>query len=79
MQRTKERKLFYRGEGGVERGCSKQSVRWRKLGVRSVVAFHWLNCDGLSLAGLLLGENLPSSCWVESSNLPTGSAIEAAW
>lgn len=21
-------------------------------GVRSVVAFHWLNCDGLSLAGL---------------------------
>lgn len=51
---------LYRGrEGG---GCSKEKAHWEKLGVPSS---HWLNCDGLSLAGLLLrqAETLPSSCW----------------
>ena len=47
---------FYKGEEAVARGCYKQKVHWRKLGVQSVVAFHWQSWNSLSLAGLLLGE-----------------------
>lgn len=36
----------------VGKGYCKQSVHWRNLGVESVMAFHWLTCDNLSLAGL---------------------------
>lgn len=37
-------------------GAIINRVHWWKLGVQSVVAFPWLMCDSLSLAGLLLGE-----------------------
>ena len=48
--------FFYRGEAPAHpTGCYKQRAHWRKLGVGSVVAFHWLSCDSLSLAGLLPG------------------------
>ena len=33
---------FYKGEEAVARGCYKQKVHWRKLGVQSAVAFHWV-------------------------------------
>lgn len=47
---------FLRRERGIGKGCYKQRAYWRKLGVWSVVAFHWLSGEGLSLAGLLLGK-----------------------
>lgn len=53
-------------EGEIERGSYEPRVHWRKLGVSSVEASHWLNCDRLSLAGLLLwgrGWWVSSSCW----------------
>ena len=50
------RTFFYRGKGKLEGAVYPQRVRWREVGVRSVVAFHWLDCDSLSLAGLSLGE-----------------------
>lgn len=34
---------------------SKQNVHWRQLGVSRVMAAHWLSCNSLSLAVLLLG------------------------
>lgn len=48
--------FFYGGDGGVRRGCYKQIIHWRKLGIQSVVASHWVSCDRFSLAGLLPGE-----------------------
>ena len=69
--------FFYRGEGGVGRGSYKQKVHWSKLGVQGVVDFHWLNCDRVSLAELLLGKKkifLPSGM-VEYGLLP----VENAW
>ena len=58
--RKRERNTLRRKEE-VGRGHYKQKVHWSKLGAQSVVAFHWLSCDSLSLLGLLLGEviNLP--------------------
>ena len=52
-----------------ERGCCKQRVYWSRLGIQSVVAFHWLSYGRLSLAELLLGkeEFLLSFCWVVKS------------
>ena len=38
------------------RGCYKSKVHWNKLGVGSVVAFHWLIYEGLSVAKLLPGK-----------------------
>ena len=56
--------IFYTGKGKVGRGRQKQKVPWYKPEVQSIVAFHWLSCDGLLLAGLLPGKekNLSSSC-----------------
>ena len=34
----------------------KQIVDWGNLEIQSVVAFHWLSCDSLSLATLLPGK-----------------------
>lgn len=52
--------LFYRGKDGFGWAVINKG-KWSKLGVPRLVAFHWLNCNGLSLAGLLPGqeENLP--------------------
>ena len=52
----KRGRFFDRGERRVERRCYKQRTHQRKPQVWSIVAFHWLNCDSLSLAGQLLGE-----------------------
>ena len=54
--RPEERKVFYRGQGGVGKNCCKQKAHWRKLGAGSVVSFHWLSYDSLSLAELLPGK-----------------------
>ena len=55
--------LSYGKNRDVERGCYKQRVPWRELGFQSLVVFHWLSCDSLSLAGLLPDKekNLPST------------------
>ena len=45
-----EEKLFYRGEEEVGRAIVNKELRG------GVVAFHWLSCDSLSLAELLLGK-----------------------
>lgn len=47
--------FFYRGEGGLGGAVITKRAHWRKLGVRSVVAFHWLSCGNLSVE-LLLGK-----------------------
>lgn len=54
---------FYRGEGKLGGAViMKESIG--ENGVQSVVAFHWLGCHSLSLAGSLLGEgNTSSPCW----------------
>ena len=31
-------------------------VQWKKPGVQSVIAFYWLGCDSISLAGVSLGK-----------------------
>ena len=64
LGKAKKGKLFCRGEGEVGRGFYKQNVHWKKLGVSSIVAFHWLSYDSLSLAELLPGNQkifLPSA------------------
>ena len=48
--------FFYRGERGLGGAVITKRAHWRKLGVGSVVAFHWLSCGNLSMAGLLLGQ-----------------------
>ena len=40
----------------MRRDCYKQKIHWRKLGVWSIVSFHWLNCDCLSLAEFSTGK-----------------------
>lgn len=56
--------FFYRGKGELQ-GAVANRVHWRKLGVWSGVAFHWLSCNSLSLAEWLPGEEKisPFSCW----------------
>ena len=54
--RPEESKVFYREQGGVGKNGCKQKAHWRKLGAGSVVSFHWLSYDSLSLAELLPGE-----------------------
>mgnify|MGYP001409830999 CR=1 FL=1 len=47
---------------GVGRSCCKFRAHRRKVGVEIVVAFHWLSCEGLSLAKLgwsLIGWAVP--------------------
>ena len=68
----------------VESGCYKQKVDWRKLGVRSIVAFHWQSCDGLLLAELLPGEEkafLSPAGSTQVVSLPAGNArdISLCW
>ena len=50
-----EEKLFHRGKEEVGRAIVNK-VHWRRLGLGSVVAFHCLSCDSLSLAELLAGQ-----------------------
>ena len=64
-------------EGTVGRGCYKQKVHWRKLGIWRVLAFHWLNFGSPSLAGLLLGKEkffFPEAGVVKYRLLPAGNA-----
>lgn len=51
---------------GSWRYFSKQKVHWKRLGILCVMAVHWLSCNRLPLAGLLLrgGRNSYASCWV---------------
>lgn len=48
--------LFCREKEGAGEGYYKQKVPWSKLTVHSIVGFHCLTCDSLSLAELLPGE-----------------------
>ena len=82
--------LFPEGRGGSQEGCYKQKAHWRKLGVGSIVASHWLSCVYLSLAGLLLseetifllslwgckGEARDSFCW---DCVFSAGAVEGCW
>ena len=82
--KAKQRRLFYRGEGEVGRDCYKQKVHWRKLEVQSVVAFHWLSCDSLSLAELLPGKEkffLPPTGSSKIVSLPTEDSrcVSSCW
>lgn len=68
--------VFYKGDGGG--GSYKQIVHWGKLEIQSVVAFHSLSGDTLSLATLLPDKKkVLSFCWVVNSNLLTVS--KANW
>ena len=46
--REQKRGTFFYREEGVGRGYYKPRVHWRKLGVQSVMAFHWLSCVTVS-------------------------------
>ena len=60
---AKERKLSDGGEGEAGRNCYKQKVHWRKLGLRSMVAFHWLDwCQAKR-------KNFSFFSWWESSSV----------
>lgn len=68
---------FYRGNGGL-RGDVVNRVHWRKMRVRSIVAFHWLNYNSLSLAEWLLGQEtipLPAGV-VGEKHLPVRDGID---
>lgn len=54
---------------GSKEGYYKLKVYWSKLGVQSLVAFHWMSCDSFSLAGLLSGQE-------ETFLLPAGRVKE---
>ena len=57
MENTGEECSFIKEKDGKSwEGSYKQKIHWSKLGVHSVVPFHWLSCDSLSLAGLLSGQ-----------------------
>lgn len=47
--------FFYKGKEKLG-GVVIKKVYWRKTGVQSIVASHWLGCDSLSLVGPLPGE-----------------------
>ena len=52
-------------ERGSQEPCYIQKIHCSKLGAGTTVAPHWLSCEHLSLAGLLLGAgkvSLSSSC-----------------
>lgn len=73
-QRTQGRFTEEKGMlGGV---VINQNAQWSKLEAQSIATFHWLSCDILSLAGVLLreGKNLSSSCWGGLSLL--GSVVD---
>lgn len=59
--------LFYKWKGKSGGLLRTKKIHWSKLGVWSIVAFHWLNCDSLLLAGCVAGagegEKFSSSCW----------------
>ena len=66
---TEKWAFFYRGKGGIGRGCNKHTVHWRKQEVQSIEASHWLGC--------CWGEerNHPSSCWIVKWKIsPVGDA-----
>ena len=48
--------LFYRGKVGGGEDVLNKKFNGGKLGVGSVVTFHWLSCDSLSLGELLPGK-----------------------
>lgn len=85
-QRSKERNVLLQRKGlkrVVEQGSYKQKVHWNKQGVQRVVAFHWLNCDSLSLGGLFPGKEktfLPHGGGKNNINLqgttPPGFAVD---
>lgn len=57
--------LFHKAKGGFGKRLIDVKVHWRKLGVPSIIASHWLSSGSLSLAKLLLGdvEPLPLAVW----------------
>ena len=55
-------RLFYGNKGRVG-GLLLTKVYRNKLGVQSIGTFHWLSCDGLSLAIAKGGEKLSSCFW----------------
>lgn len=57
----------------VGRGCYKLKFHWRKLEVKSIVAFHWLIFGSLSLAELLPSKEnifLPATDGSKAAALP---------
>ena len=60
VSRTQNRNAALWRKGGIGKAAANNepfAVNW---GVLSTVAFHWLSCDSLSLAGLLLGRKKPT-------------------
>lgn len=51
----KESGSFFVEEGVSWDCCYKQKAHWNKVGAGIMLAFHWLSCYCLLLAGLLLG------------------------
>ena len=66
----------------MSRDCYKQKVHWRKLGVWSIVSFHWLNCDCLSLAEFSTGRGkyfLLLLVLVESLSAGDANYVSSCW
>lgn len=68
--------LFYRGRSWE--GLLETQSPLEEIGVPSIVASHWLSCEGLSLAGLLLAKEktFPPAGIGKYRLLPIGSAID---
>lgn len=45
--------LIYSEKGGFGKSCQKQDAHWKKPGVGTIVASHWLSNGGLSLTGFV--------------------------
>lgn len=54
---------FYRGKGGVGKGCDNQGVHWRNLGVQSMEASHQLGYSTL-IGWTVVGREVFSFCWI---------------
>ena len=59
-------------------GFYKQKVHWSKLGVKSIVTFHWLSWDCLPLAGLLQGREGMGKGREENIFLPPAAGSKAS-
>lgn len=53
--------LIYSEKGGFGKSCQKQDARWKKPGVGTIVASHWLSNGGLSLTGFVATQGEKSS------------------
>ena len=75
---TQQGKTLVKRLKGSWYDCSKQRVHWRTWELQSIVAFHWLSYESLSLAELLAGKR-GSHFWLMDSTIIVGQKSSLFW